>query len=302
MKRITLILAVMMLACALAFSACDVNTPPPPDTSDTGFNGFGDVTMAPEGTPNGSGDTTVNTDMLPESNGSQGLGLNSLGDGTCYVWELGACLDLDVVIPESEEGIVVTGIGSYAFRYEEHLTSVTIPDSVTWIGDGAFEDCYGLTSVSIGSGVTSIGVGAFDGCYNLASITLGENNTAYFVQDGILYAQADYSIVVIPKTISGDITLADGVTIIGDDVFKGCANLSSVTFPDSVTEIGTSVFKNCTALTSVTIPAGVTSIGYFVFSDCDALTDIYFAGSEAEWAAIDSHTDIPSGVTVHYGR
>ena len=51
------------------------------------------------------------------------------------------------------------------------LTSVTIPDSVTYIGDYAFGDCSGLTSVTIGNSVTSIGRSAFYGCRGLTSIT-----------------------------------------------------------------------------------------------------------------------------------
>jgi hypothetical protein len=171
---------------------------------------------------------------------------------------------------------------------------------VTWIGYGAFEDCYGLTSIIIGSGVITIEDAAFDGCYNLSSIIVDENNTAFFTQDGILYSKADYKIKAVPGTISGDISIADGVTKIGDNVFKGCAGLISVVIPNSVTEIGSSVFDDCTGLTSVTIPDSVTSIGYFLFSDCSSLTDIYYTGTEQQWAAIDNHTSIPSGVTIHY--
>ena len=44
--------------------------------------------------------------------------------------------------------------------YKNHLTSVTIPNSVTNIGSGAFENNY-LTSVTIPNSVTSIGNSAF---------------------------------------------------------------------------------------------------------------------------------------------
>ena len=36
---------------------------------------------------------------------------------------------------------VVTSIGEWAFYYCPHLTSITIPNSVTCIGEGAFSDC-----------------------------------------------------------------------------------------------------------------------------------------------------------------
>jgi hypothetical protein len=50
------------------------------------------------------------------------------------------------------------------------LTSVTIPDSVTYIGGWAFMECYGLMSVTIGGGVASIGRGAFMNCHDLTSV------------------------------------------------------------------------------------------------------------------------------------
>ena len=51
------------------------------------------------------------------------------------------------------------------------LTSVIIPDSVTYIGERAFYNCSGLTSVTIGGSVTSIGDCAFCGCSGLKNIT-----------------------------------------------------------------------------------------------------------------------------------
>jgi len=41
------------------------------------------------------------------------------------------------------------------------------------------------------------------------------------------------------------VTIPDGVTIIGNWAFEGCANLTSVTIPDSVTNIGYSAFEDC---------------------------------------------------------
>ena len=49
------------------------------------------------------------------------------------------------------------------------LTSVTIPDDVTYIGSEAFANCKDLISVTIGSGVKEIGEGAFN-CDNLATV------------------------------------------------------------------------------------------------------------------------------------
>lgn len=50
------------------------------------------------------------------------------------------------------------------------ITTVTIPDSVTFIDDEAFKYCENLTTVNLGNGVEHIGVHAFADCSNLTSI------------------------------------------------------------------------------------------------------------------------------------
>lgn len=70
------------------------------------------------------------------------------------------------------------------------------------------------------------------------------------------------------------ITLPDGITRIGSDAFYSCNALTAVTIPDSVTSIGSFAFSNCSALTTVTIPNSVTSIGGYAFMSCGALTSV----------------------------
>ena len=73
------------------------------------------------------------------------------------------------------------------------------------------------------------------------------------------------------------ITISNGVTNVGDNVFKGFKSVKSVTIPGSVTSIGTSAFANCTALTSVSIPASVTTIGTSAFEGCTSLSSVTIA-------------------------
>ena len=188
-------------------------------------------------------------------------------------------------IPDS-----VTSIDNRAFYSCKSLTSVTIPNSVTSIGDGAFYKCDSLTSVTIPDGVTSIDWCAFSDCTSLTSVTIPDSVTSIDVCafDGC-------------KSLTS-VTIPNSVTSIGDCAFRDCTSLTSVTIPNSVTSIGDCAFQYCASLTSVTIPDSVTSINNGAFYDCTSLTDVYYAGSEAQWKAIQISygNDALLNANIHY--
>ena len=69
---------------------------------------------------------------------------------------------------EFEKGSICKKIGEFAFVGCEGLTSVIIPNSVTYIGQYVFNKCTGLTSVTIPNSVTEIFGGmVFKDCTNL---------------------------------------------------------------------------------------------------------------------------------------
>ena len=227
----------------------------------------------------------------------------------------------------------VTSIGNDVFSSCDSLASVDIPDSVTSIGDSVFSYCDSLTSVTIPDSVTSIGVDTFSGCNSLASVTIG----GPYIPDGMFYGFSNLTNVTIGNKVTSignrafgncgltSVAIGNGVTSIGNeafsycsrltsidlptsvisignDAFYHCGNLTSIDIPDSVTSIGDSVFSYCDSLTSVTIPDSVTSIGDSAFSSCDNLIDVYYGGSETEWAAISigSSNEGLTSATIHY--
>ena len=66
-------------------------------------------------------------------------------------------------------GSGVTGIGDYAFYYQNNVETISIPDTVTSLEYKAFANCSSLASVTIPASVISIGGSAFE-CRNLESI------------------------------------------------------------------------------------------------------------------------------------
>ena len=77
----------------------------------------------------------------------------------------------------------VTSIGDGAFACCEHMTSLTIPNTVTRIGRFAF-DSEDLQTVTIPASVTSIGERPFFYCPNLKEIRVDPQNPCY-TSDGM---------------------------------------------------------------------------------------------------------------------
>lgn len=106
------------------------------------------------------------------------------------------------------------------FRTCTYLTSITIPNTVTFIAGNAFSDCTALANVTLGNGISTINYNMFANCSSLTNIT-------------------------IPNS----------VTSIGAGVFQYCTNLTSVAIPNSVTSIEDYAFCGDESLNASTIAA-----------------------------------------------
>ena len=193
-------------------------------------------------------------------------------------------------IYSSDDGVLFSKDKTEIILYPQGRNGTyTIPDSVTSIGYGAFYGCTGLTSITIPDNVTSIGYGAFNGCTNLTDINLGKGiqsiGTDSFFDTAWYYNQPDGIICVgtylygYKGTPESELTIPDGVTIIGDYVFMGCIWLTNITIPDSVTTIGFAAFESCTGLASIVLPNSVTSIRDYAFWGCTGLTSVVIPNS-----------------------
>ncbi len=155
---------------------------------------------------------------------SVGLQFVSNGDGTCYVSGVGDCTSAYIIIPDTYNGMTVTGIGENAFSGCNFLISVILPDSITTLGNGAFSGCTSLKTAVLSS-VGGIGNNCFSGCTALVKI-------------------------VIPE----------GVEAIGSEAFSGCISLKSIFLPSSVLSVLESAFNGTLELQILTshqaIPEG----------------------------------------------
>ena len=151
-----------------------------------------------------------------------------------------------VIMPEY---LTTTGSGTFM---DSPLSSITLPQNLTYIDDNAFNGCGGLRDISIPSGVTSIGNGAFEGCW-LQHICL---------HDG-LKSIGNYAFA---NSALKEINIPNSVEYIGENCFYHCGGLEeAVISSDQITEIPNEAFADCNALHTIKLPANLERIGERAF-------------------------------------
>lgn len=151
-------------------------------------------------------------------------------------------------------------IDESAFADCSSLSEINIPDGIASIAKYLLNGCSSLKNLAIGKDVASIGEDAFRDCNSLERITVSEENTTYTSQDRIMYNKEQTKAVLVPKLISGTVTLPDTLWST-DSMFLNCTKLEEVIFPDAMNTIGQKAFSGCTSLKTFTIPQNVKTIG-----------------------------------------
>ncbi|MBR2914015.1 MAG: leucine-rich repeat domain-containing protein, partial [Oscillospiraceae bacterium] len=215
-------------------------------------------------------------------------GLTSIGN---YAFQGMTNLE-SITLPEG-----LTTIGENAFSVCTGLKEVEFPEGLTTIGVRAFFNTS-LTKVSIPASMTEIGSRAFSLTVKLAEIEVAEGNPNYCSVDGILFNKDKTELVFYPPAKEGtayatpdsvtslhanafdyskltDITLNEGLTIIGTSAFLHCKALTNVTLPESLIQIDTQAFYGCEGLESITFPEGLKVIKKEAFFNCNALTSVH---------------------------
>ena len=233
------------------------------------------------------------------------------------------------------QNVTMTEIVNMSFKNCTSLKTISIPDSVTIINSGAFAGCSSLESVIFGqdSKLTTFGNHVFDSCVNLKSINIPQGVTDIGNGESTSGTSGNYSVFLNCSSLES-IVIPDGVTVIGYKTFEGCSSLKTIelsknlttieayafsgcsslktlSIPDSVNTLGEAAFRGCAGVESVYIPVGITNIPGDAFylsanSSTSALTDIYYAGTEEQWAQLvatmgeDNQILISANVNVHY--
>ena len=163
-------------------------------------------------------------------------------------------------------------IGENDFDNEDHITEVSLPNTITSIRDKAFNDCDGLVTFHMPNSVINLGYCAFYHCDKLKNLTLGSGLKyigSYGETYGVFEECDELEVIAIPAS----------VTLLGRNAFYDCDSLKFVAIGSGVTSITEQAFYNCNELMSVAIDGNGVSIGEDAFNDCEKLESVSFFGN-----------------------
>ncbi len=204
-----------------------------------------------------------------------------------------------ITIPDT-----VTSIGNYAFSNCKKLTAISIPDSVTSISDSAFSDCQKLASVQWSQNLQTIGRSSFSGCSSLENIVVPK--TVKTVGASAFYNCTSISSVSFTDNPKGgfyvdiqssafsnctalkDISFSKNIKYLRSSAFYGCSSLVDVVLSDNITDIDYLAFSKCTALESIKLPSKLNTLGYGFISGT-AITSLTIPASLTSCESYDSY-------------
>lgn len=171
-----------------------------------------------------------------------------------------------IIIPYNEDAFGATII-SNTYDSSQQKGVIVFDNTITSIGDFAFYNSTDLTSIEIPNSVTYIGKSAFNGCSRL-----GSNLTNNIIPDNVT-SIGDYAFMDCDALTN--IYIGNNVKKIGNSAFFDCNLLSSVHIGNSVWSIGNTAFYNCKNIRQIDLPKSVTMIGDYAFGYCSNLTTVY---------------------------
>ena len=147
------------------------------------------------------------------------------------------------------------------FRDCSSLASIEFPNSIRSIGNFIFNNCSSLTSVTLNNGLEEINLWCFEGCTALTQLNIPTSvsninpehgvppslqqfnvsilNSNYSAVDGVLYNKLGNTLILYPAGKTGNFTIPNNVTSLGNYAFTDCSIphlVSHLTITDDMAE------------------------------------------------------------------
>lgn len=218
-------------------------------------------------------------------------------NGVSYyrVTGIGKCVDTEIYIPATYNGLPVTEIGTNAFNGNTNITKVVVADGITKIYGNAFRNCSALTKIVLPQTLTY--ADAYFGninnkVYNVdeyGSMYLGTATNPYF-----MLARASQSDLITSVTVN------PATKMIAQEAFGWCDNLESIVIPESVKVIGANAFFHAESVKRISIPEGVEVIGAYAFQYANSLNNVSIPSTVNQMGtSIFAGCPVIETVTVH---
>ncbi len=173
-----------------------------------------------------------------------------------------------VDIPESINGIPVTGINSDSFfQHFFYDTALNIPASVTNIS---------LPLINYDNSFSAV-----------TELNVHEDNPVYTSKDGILYTKDMKTLLAYPRAKSDKVcTVDEGVLNLNENAFYAC-RFEEILLPDTLESIPAGAFNRCVLLKELNIPASVKNIDATAFEVNRSLAAINVSEGNEAYCSVD---------------
>lgn len=204
----------------------------------------------------------------------------------------------DIVIPEKvpyngKDYTVVSAVAT-AFKGNEAITSIQLPNTVNKFIKGQFSKCTNLKKANIPTAITAFPGNVFEYCSSLEEITIPDNITVIngsqfngctglkkIIFEGTTELEVDNASGLQAKYTAGSGDAAiDYISTLEEVVvnrpmksvqpaknpWRGNTSIKKVTFGGNCTAVFSNMFENCSSLTEINIPETVTSIAANAFA------------------------------------
>lgn len=178
----------------------------------------------------------------------------------------------------------VSNITEYTAVKELNIPATYMGNAITSLGaiSGVTEEVTentNLKALYLPSSITQIDFNDLMYCTTLEILDIDAGNSSYIEQDNVIFTlnedSTTHTAVFGARGITGDINLLPTTTIIADNAFTNCANLSNINFNEltQLTTIGANAFA-VSGIQSAIIPESITSIGENAFNACPNLYEV----------------------------